>query len=526
MSDIKSQFDKIRDFIVSKDNYDEIIADLAGFDIDNSLKLWLMNQASVYIGAPIMFNNIHCLNDSQDKNDFLNFLFCSGESSFENFLNNKNIDAQDKFYALVTKYIIISTLPEKFKSVKDQEMNLLYNNIEDTVKNYAEYIKTANGESIEANFVLTNSLTKIIDDVFSECNKTDYNKDVKFITDIYSYSPILNKDRLINFQGQPLFNRSIQLFLKNPRKNNEVINFFQESVRKDPSLIYKFSTTTDSINRAYEAIDGSKNFSGNFICNFPDAISVDGNVTYGETRCQPNVLSEILFALNYNKIPEDNKADIVQLLCSTLDSLCAHIESLKQSNNSEELQKINYLLNCPIKAPMTNEFFTPMNLIYKIADSGIYLQQQDLLKYAEQLKVEPVYLQTIDEMRNSIEFKKAVRRTKDEKETRVGNEEIKKLQEELSIAEEKAKRTMAYRFFNTLSKFFLRRETKYKTEQQKLAEKKLNEKMVELSKPFFTSASKVTDQQMTDLKLSKQQERLATLNYDRNKSTVDIRTVS
>ena len=41
--------------------------------------------------------------------------------------------------------------------------------------------------------------------------------------------------------------------------------------------------------------------------------------------------------------------------------------------------------------------------------------------------------------------------------------------------------------------------------------------MVELSKPFFTSASKVTDKQMTDLKLSKQQERLATLNYDRNK---------
>ena len=468
-------------------------------------------------------------------------------------------------------------------------MNLLYNNMEDTVKNYAEYIKTANGESIEANFVLTNSLTKIIDDVFSECNKTDYNKDVKFITDIYSYSPILNKDRLINFQGQPLFNRSIQLFLKNPHKNNEVINFFQESVRKDPSLIYKFSTTTDSINRAYEAIDGSKNFSGNFICNFPDAISADGNVTYGETRCQPNVLSEILFAINYNKIPEDNKADIVQLLCSTLDSLCAHIESLKQSNNSEELQKINYLLNCPIKAPMTNEFFTPMNLIYKIADSGIYLQQQDLLKYAEQLKVEPVYLQTIDEMRNSIEFKQAVAKKQkeekmketqidlnadgymeriflskeekeeqkrlinqvesiplnehrdmedmftpealvaerqDEEETRRGNKEIRVLQDQLRDTEEKAKRTMAYRFFNAFSKLFLGRETKYKTKQQKLTEKKLNEKMVELSKPFFTSASKVTDQQMTDLKLSKQQERLATLNYDRNKSTVDIRTVS
>lgn len=75
MSDIKSQFDKIRGFIVSKDNYDEIIADLAGFDIDNSLKLWLMIQTLTYIGAPIIFNNIHCLNDSQDKNDFLIFYF-------------------------------------------------------------------------------------------------------------------------------------------------------------------------------------------------------------------------------------------------------------------------------------------------------------------------------------------------------------------------------------------------------------------------------------------------------------------
>ena len=465
--------------------------------------------------------------------------------------------------------------------------------MEDVIRNYAKYIKTVNEESIEANFVLKNSLTKIIDDVFSGKNKTDYNKDINFIINLFKSVEILNKKRLINFQGQPLFNRSIQIFLQNSHKDNDAIIFFQESIRNDPSLIYKFSTTTDSINHVYESIDSSKNFSGNFICNFPGAINKDGEISYGEGRCQPNILSEILFALNYNKIPEDNKADIVvQLLCSTLDSLCAHTESLKQSNNSEELQKINYLLNCPIKDPITMEFFTPMDLINKVVESEkeiLKQRQEDLLSYVKQLRVEPVCLQTMVEVSNSIEFKKAVAKkqkeaksrekpidlnadgymeriflSKEEKEeqkrlrnqvesiplnehramekiftpevlatekrdveeTKRGNKEIKKLQEELSIAEKKAKRTMAYRFFNTLSKFFLRRETKYKTEQQKLAEKKLNEKMVELSKPFFTSASKVTDQQMKDLKLSKQQERLATLNYDRNKSTVDIRTVS
>lgn len=547
-SEIQRIFDSVRNTFQTdygNEKLEDILLDIVSEE--SSLGDWKSTFLVCFLGHFFSYNKeFECCKDKEKEESVVDFIFSCGEEVCLRFLNNSEISIKDKFYSFMIKYILISRLPEKFKDIKNQETNILYNNYNAILSNYAEYINSNNLND----FILVNSLSIIIKDIFSKINKTDYTKDTQFIIDIFKSIPILNKDRIINFQGQPLFNKLVQGFLENPSKNKNILEFFKNSIKDDPFLVYKFSTTSDNTNHNYELIENNKDFSRNFICNFPAVFNDQGNITYGETRCQPNVLSEILFALNSDGISKDDKKYITQMLSWTLDSLCKHVEHLKEVNDFEEIQKIHYLLNCPIKDEHTEEFLTPMDFILKVTefdDEVLNVQQKNNLKdYVVQLEREPAHLCTMKKIKSSIEFKQAVagkikeekskekpiplnkdrsmeemftpevleNERRDKEETEKGNKEIKKLQDKLKLEEEKTKLTIAYKFFNALSKFFLGRETEYKTKQQIKAEKNLSEKMIELSKSSFIRATDVSKQQMLDLSKQHQQER--NINYDNN----------
>lgn len=515
---IEEQFGRIRECIVKTETIMDFPDNYSGLAISDSLNIEtdFFRIISKMPFFPMPGNMFHCSGNEKNENELINFIFGFSQNNFDTFLNNEQIDDQDKFSALAVKNIIISQLPDEFKDVRDKEMDLLYNHIEKVSKNCANYIEK-NGVAKD-DLSLSNFPATIIDNIFSINSKTDYDKDVKFVTDIYKNMPILTKDRIINFQGQPGFNKLVRGFLENPHKNDYMLNFFKDTIQNDPTCIYKFATTGDGRNHAYEQIEESKDFSGNFICNFPNALDENGKINCEETRCRYNVLSDILYTLNYKELPEDIIEDVKQIANLTLESLSDHIKSLGNSKNEEELKKINYLLNCPIEVssiqdPNTKDIVTPMDLINNLRKKGVINITKEQM---EQFRTEPVYLQTVEEVKNSIEFKEAVvkkqkeeRDEADKKETVEGNREIKKLQDNLEAEKQRAKASRTYKFYNFFSKTFLKRETKYRTKSEILAEKKLNEKIIELSRPFFSLATKATEKQIQTLNqnISKEQTR-------------------
>ncbi len=567
---IEEQFGRIRECIVKTETIMDFPDNYYKLDISNNLNnpeeksFYLAVNNNLVSLIKLRKDLFNCLDNEKGEENFVNFIFGFGQDNLDIFLNNEQIDAQDKFSALVTKYAIISQLPDEFRDARDKEMDLLYNHIEKVSKDYAKYIED-NGlteDILENNLILSNSLTTITDNILSNKNKTEHNKDIKFTTDIYRNMPILAKDRIINYQGQPVFNRLVRIFLENPHKNDDIINLFRYTIQSDPSCIYKFSATYENINSEYKQIEESKDFSGNFICNFPNALNENGKIKCEEDRCKYNIFSDILYTLNYKELPEDVRGDVIKMLNCALESLSNHIKSLRDNGNIEELQKINYLLNCPIEVPSiqdpnTKDIVTPMDLINNLRKKGIINITEEQI---EQFRNKFVYLQTVEEVKNSIEYKKAVakkqkeekmketqidlnadgymeriflskeekeeqKRLKDKEESIPLNEyrtmeeiftpevfeaaeaEVKKKEKELETEKENTKASIIYKIFNFFSKTFLKRDTKYRTNKEISIEKELCEKKAELSGLIFNSATKTTEKQIQTLNqnISKEQ---------------------
>ena len=150
-----------------------------------------------------------------------------------------------------------------------------------------------------------------------------------------------------------MFNKTIQNFLRASNNNTIPLDFFKKTFSENPNVIYNFSTTNDNTKKHYDSVE-KNGFPGNFICNFLDIVMKDGNISYSD-RCEPNVLSEMLVALKRDGIHIKDKQNlVVPLLISSLDVLSKQINSLENENNTAELQKIHFLLNCPVKIILLN----------------------------------------------------------------------------------------------------------------------------------------------------------------------------
>ena len=266
-------------------------------------------------------NQLNCSGNREKEEICADFVFTLDEKAYSDFINNKEIDAQDKFSCLLSKYINILILPDEFKEIKNQELNLFYDNYIKILKECGEYIKLNGGIRENNRFFFTNIFSSIIDKVFSKPDNNQENN-INFIINTFNSIPDIIKDKNINFQGQPLLNRTIQRFLEVPNNNNIILlDFFKEIFSKNPNVIYDFSTTSDIIKKQYDSIE-KNGFEGNFICNFPNAVDSKGHVVYNETRCEPNILSEILVALKRDGIHIKDKQNlVVPLLINSLDVL-------------------------------------------------------------------------------------------------------------------------------------------------------------------------------------------------------------
>ena len=370
-------------------------------------------------------NQLNCFRDIEKEEICADFVFSLDEKAYLDFIDNTEIDAQDKFSCLLSKYINILMLPDEFKEIKNQELNLFYDNYIKILKECGEYIKLNGGIRENNRFFFTNIFSSIIDKVFSKPDNNQENN-INFIINTFNSIPDIIKDKNINFQGQPLLDIAVQHFLQNFVSNNDkvindkIIKFFKETFSKNPNVIYNFSTTVDDKKKKYDNIE-KNGFEGNFICNFPDAVNSKGHVVYNETRCEPNILSEILVALKIDRIQIKDKQNlIVPLLINSLDVLSKQINSLKNENNTAELQKIHFLLNCPVKDPNTKEIKTPLDFLQDFTSQENEIlnkeQQENISKKIELLKQEPISLKTIEEIEDSEKFKEIVEVKKTPKE--------------------------------------------------------------------------------------------------------------
>ena len=499
----------------------------------------IVSATNNYIDPIYESNQLNCSGDIEKENICADFVFSLDEKAYSDFINNKEIDAQDKFSCLLSKYINILMLPDEFKEIKDQELELFYNNYGKILEECSKYIGSNGGIKENNSFFFTNIFSNLIDKILLEPNNNQKNN-IDFIINTFNSIPDIIKDKNINFQGQPLLNRTIQRFLEVPNNNNNIIllDFFKEIFSKNPNVIYDFSTTSDIIKKQYDSIE-KNGFEGNFICNFPNAVDSKGHVVYNETRCEPNILSEILVALKRDGIQIKDKQNLIApLLISSLDVLSKQINSLKNENNTAELQKIHFLLNCPVKDPNTKEIKTPLDFLqdftYKENEILNKEQKEYISNKIEFLKQEPISLKTIEEIEDLIEFKQAVaKKIKEEKlkerqiplnenrdmekmftpeifiqerdiiETEEGNKELRDIQIKIEEEQNRKKNTRTYKFFNFFSKLFLKRETTYKTKEEKMLLNQLNNKIIDLSGPFSNAARNIEQQIKKTEQLSK-----------------------
>ena len=374
---------------------------------------------SYYIDPVYVSNQLNCFRDIEKEEICADFVFSLDEKAYLDFIDNTEIDAQDKFSCFLSKYINILMLPDEFKEIKYQELNLFYDNYIKILKECGEYIKLNGGIRENNRFFFTNTFSSIIDEVFLKPDNNQEN-DINFIMNTFNSIPDIIKDKNINFQGQPLLNRTIQRFLEVPNNNNIILlDFFKEIFSKNPNVIYNFSTTNDNTKKHYDSVE-KNGFEGNFICNFPDIVMKDGNISYSD-RCEPNVLSEMLVALKRDGIHIKDKQNlVVPLLISSLDVLSKQINSLENENNTAELQKIHFLLNCPVKDPNTKEIKTPLDFLQDFTSQENEIlnkeQQKSISDKIELLKQEPISLKTMEEIEDSEKFKEIMEVKKTPKE--------------------------------------------------------------------------------------------------------------
>ena len=496
----------------------------------------IVSATNNYIDPIYESNQLNCSGDIEKENICADFVFSLDEKAYLYFIDNTEIDAQDKFSCFLSKYINILMLPDEFKEIKDQELELFYNNYGKILEECSKYIGSNGGIKENNSFFFTNIFSNLIDKILLEPNNNQKNN-IDFIINTFNSIPDIIKDKNINFQGQPLFNKTIQNFLRASNNNTIPLDFFKKTFSENPNVIYNFSTTNDNTKKHYDSVE-KNGFPGNFICNFPDIVMKDGNISYSD-RCEPNVLSEMLVALKRDGIHIKDKQNlVVPLLISSLDVLSKQINSLENENNTAELQKIHFLLNCPVKDPNTKEIKTPLDFLqdftYKENEILNKEQKEYISNKIEFLKQEPISLKTIEEIEDLIEFKQAVaKKIKEEKlkerqiplnenrdmekmftpeifiqerdiiETEEGNKELRDIQIKIEEEQNRKKNTRTYKFFNFFSKLFLKRETTYKTKEEKMLLNQLNNKIIDLSGPFSNAARNIEQQIKKTEQLSK-----------------------
>ena len=126
----------------------------------------IVSATNNYIDPIYKSNQLNCSGNREKEEICADFVFTLDEKAYSDFINNKEIDAQDKFSCLLSKYINILMLPDEFKEIKDQELNLFYDNYIKILKECGEYIKLNGGIRENNRFFFTNIFSSIIDKVF------------------------------------------------------------------------------------------------------------------------------------------------------------------------------------------------------------------------------------------------------------------------------------------------------------------------------------------------------------------------
>ena len=143
-------------------------------------------------------NQLNCSGDKEKEEICADFVFSLDEKAYLDFINNTEIDAQDKFSCILLKYINILMLPDEFKEIKDQELNLFYNNYSKILEECSKYIGSNGGIKEKNKMIFTHIFRTIIINTFKKFNN-HYEKATDFIFKTFNSIPDIIKDKNINF---------------------------------------------------------------------------------------------------------------------------------------------------------------------------------------------------------------------------------------------------------------------------------------------------------------------------------------
>lgn len=158
----------------------------------------IVSATNNYINPIYESNQLNCSGDIEKENICADFVFSLDEKAYLDFIDNTEIDAQDKFSCFLSKYINILMLPDEFKEIKDQELELFYNNYGKILEECSKYIGSNGGIKEKNKMIFTHIFRTIIINTFKKFNN-HYEKATDFIFKTFNSIPDIIKDKNINF---------------------------------------------------------------------------------------------------------------------------------------------------------------------------------------------------------------------------------------------------------------------------------------------------------------------------------------
>ncbi|MDR3079237.1 MAG: hypothetical protein LBU15_04355 [Rickettsiales bacterium] len=335
------------------------------------------------------------------SSQIFNFVF-STRKEFQDKILDEEMDAETKFFACLSKYVILSVIlgtkfqDEDFKSTVMEEIGSLTKFFETTVAPLYKEDKSSRRKILSL-MMLSHELAK---------GEEGYTKSVAinniifsalrvgcspgFLDTMLGSMPEFLWDDTISFQGSTLFN---DLLLGSPHWK-----LAGKYLAANPKQIYLFCTTVDSNAHKYSGLEDGR---GKSLFSDFAVLDKDFKISFYDTRCQPNFLSNLIGTTS-NKALKANGAEASELLFHALEALNEFID--RNIADAAAMKDIGYHLNCPIvyrEEGAITGMETPLEVLVRMAGEKRSTQETGILKKSlELLTSENIGLKTLGELRS------------------------------------------------------------------------------------------------------------------------------
>ncbi|MDR1494439.1 MAG: hypothetical protein LBI29_00170 [Rickettsiales bacterium] len=328
----------------------------------------------------------------------IDFVFSTREESYKE-ISGAEITSEVRFFACLLKYMVLNQKFENSDFSQDlkKEMDRLGRffrevvapEYKDDTKSKEEFLHELQPMGTESRTSGMNSglLSNII---FMAVRYDSFNSD--FIDVLFDATPEFISSPNVHFQCTDMINSLVPI---EPNFQYRRFDLAEKYIERYPEKICSFCSSTDDMGKLYHNTLKKMGMSDSYFSDFTE-INTDGKISYRDTRCEPNFLSNVIHIMQNNSESKENREEATKLFFRCLNTLNSYIETNAEDENI--MKTVEYHLNCGIN--INGELASPLDIINeKLGQVPNNSKEAEILKKSvELLTSEKIKLKTIGEL--------------------------------------------------------------------------------------------------------------------------------